>query len=475
MFEILKNFLNNKRGIAGQHIAGASYDFVLLDPKHVSNQFNIKELAIQNGQNELPKSGNSSRDPIEDEISSHFNALEIDQGNNMSSRIDSYQRSLKSLSADLDLVSLEAERVMILNEAKAAVETSSNDLYGLDRNFKAADSELKDFVKNNKLERKAPQNQSNSVLKVGILFVMFLIESIINTTFFAGASDSGILGGFSYAVLISSLNLVLPFFVAWRVIPYKNSIHLNEKYIGWFGVFSLVAILIIINLAGGHIREVMQNPSISGNFEVIALQNFKDNPFLFGSIFTYYFSVLGLIFAAFAFFDGYKFDDPYPNFGMFWRAADKITARMQRHYARSVSDTNYLFNEFNNELQKKLKSIDSRKQLFSSNQNNITSLKTKFDSFQKQLTSVYKAVISEYRMLNIKNRKTLPPAYFKQPVKYQITYYLENMPDTKFYNEIDSILKEAHRDIPKMISKMEAEHQKLIKKIPKLVDLAEIQ
>jgi hypothetical protein len=77
-------------------------------------------------------------------------------------------------------------------------------------------------------------------------------------------------------------------------------------------------------------------------------------------------------------------------------------------------------------------------------------------------------------MLNIKNRKTSPPAYFKQPVKYQITYHLENMPDTRFYNEIDSILKEAHREIPKMISKMETEHQRLIKKIPKLIDLSEI-
>lgn len=474
MFETLKNFLKKRRGVVGQHITGASYDFVLLDPKHVSNQFNIKELAVQNGQNELPKSGNSSRDPIEDEISSHFNALEIDQGNIMSSRIDSYQRTLQALSADLDLVSLEAERVMILNEAKTAVETSSNDLYALDRNFKAADSELKEFIKNNKLERKAPQNQSNSVLKVGILCVMFLIESIINTTFFAGASDSGILGGFSYAVLISSLNLVLPFFIAWRVIPYKNSIHQNEKYIGWFGVFSLIAILIVINLAGGHIREVMQNSNIPGDFERIALNNFTDHPFSFDSIFTYYFSVLGLIFAAFAFFDGYKFDDPYPNFGMFWRAADKITAKMQRHYSRSVSDTNYLFNEFNNELQKKLKSIDNRKSAFNSNQNNISGLKNKFDAFQKQLASVYKTVISEYRMLNIKNRKTSPPAYFKQPVKYEITYHLENMPDSKFYNEIDSILKEAHREIPKMISKMEIEHQKLIKKIPKLIHLSEI-
>ena len=278
MFETFKNWLNKSRGVKGQHMTGASYDFVLLDPKHVSNQFNIKELAVQNGQNELPKSGNSSRDPIEDEIASHFNALEIDQGNTMSSRIESYQRSLQLLSADLDLVSLEAERVSILNEAKTAVETSSNDLYNLDRNFKAADSELKEFIKNNKLERKAPQNQSNGVLKVGILCLMFLIESVINTSFFGPASDSGILGGFSYAVLISSLNLVLPFFIAWRVVPYKNSIHINERYIGWIGLISLVAILITINLAGGHIREAMQNQEIQ-DFEGAALQSFLDYPF----------------------------------------------------------------------------------------------------------------------------------------------------------------------------------------------------
>ena len=184
--------------------------------------------------------------------------------------------------------------------------------------------------------------------------------------------------------------------------------------------------------------------------------------------------MLGLIFAAFAFFDGYKFDDPYPNFGMFWRSAEKITSKMQRHYARTVSDINFLFNEFNNELQKKLQSIDGRKVSYRSNASNINGLKTKFESFQVQLTRVYKTVISEYRILNIKNRKTPPPSYFKQPVNYQTTYHLDNLPGSDFYENIEFILKEAHRELPKMISKMEIEHQKLIKKIPKLASLTEI-
>jgi hypothetical protein len=147
---------------------------------------------------------------------------------------------------------------------------------------------------------------------------------------------------------------------------------------------------------------------------------------------------------------------------------------MQRHYGQTVDDVNFLFNEFNNELQKKLKSIDGRKESFRLNTANINNLRVKFDAFQNQLSNVYKSVISEYRTLNSRSRKTPSPQYFKQPVKYQITYQIEHLPSKKFYDDIDYVLKEANRDLPKMILKMELEHQKLIKKIPKLVDLIEI-
>lgn len=466
--------LKSEKGLIGASLDRSVGRFTMLDPKRVKEQFNITELATENGKDEIPDSAATPPDPLEEQISAHFKALEIEEGTIMSSRIEAYQRSMKSLSADLDMHALEMERSNILLEARESVNKSEVDLYSLEKNFKAADSQLKVFIKENNLHKTAPQNQGNRILKVGILSVLFLVESILNATFFA--STQSYFGAYGYAVTLSIINLLLPFLMAWKVVCFKNSINEFDRYKGWIGFFAMVIILITVNLLGGHIREAMLDPTLiaAKAFDHSALEHFKNSPFIFNNIFTYYFALLGLIFASIAFYDGYTFDDPYPNFGSLWRNAEKITRKMQDHYANAVDDIGNLFNDFNNEFQAKLKSIDMRKQKFAEYSQGMRQLKAQFEAFQSQISSAYVSVVSEYRSINRQHRKTKAPNYFRSSPKYDFAFHLDNLPSKSFYDDIDFILKESHRELPKMIEKMAKEHKSLLAKIPKLNKIKEM-
>ena len=467
--------LKGEKGLISASPDRAVGRFTILDPKRVKEQFNITELATENGKDEIPDSSANPPDPIEEQISAHFKALEIEEGTIMSSRIEAYQRSMKSLSADLDMHALEMERSNILGEAEESVSKSGEYLYSLAKNFKAADSQLKVFIKKNNLEKTSPQNQGNSIFKLGILSVLFLFEAILNATFFT--ASQGRFSAFGYAATLSIINLLLPFLIAWKVVCFKNSIHSIERLKAWFGFVLMAAILITVNLMGGHLRDALQDPllMVTKAYDASALEHFKNAPYIFkGGIQTYLFLILGFIFSSIAFYDGYTFDDPYPNFGKLWRNAEKITRRMQDHYADAVDDIGNLFNDFSDEFQTKLKSIDLRKQKFAEYSQGMRQLKIQFDAFQSQIGSAYASVISEYRAINKQHRETKAPNYFRNSVKYDLAFHLDNLPSKSFYDDIDFILKAAHRELPIMIEKMAKEHKSLLARIPKLNKIKEM-
>ena len=79
---MFRKFLDYFRDLKGEKgLISASPDrsvgrFTMLDPKRVKEQFNIIELATENGKDEIPDSSATPPDPIEEQISAHFKALE---------------------------------------------------------------------------------------------------------------------------------------------------------------------------------------------------------------------------------------------------------------------------------------------------------------------------------------------------------------------------------------------------------------
>ena len=139
-----------------------------------------------------------------------------------------------------------------------------------------------------------------------------------------------------------------------------------------------------------------------------------------------------------------------------------------------MDDISDLFGDFNIQFQTKLESIDARKKNFSDFTQGINTLKVQFDAFQTHINSVYSSVVSDYRTINKKFRKTSIPKYFASSPKYYLTYHIDNLPNQKFFNDINSILQEAHRELPKMIKQMSSEHKKLLEKIPNLNQIKEM-
>ena len=148
---------------------------------------------------------------------------------------------------------------------------------------------------------------------------------------------------------------------------------------------------------------------------------------------------------------------------------------MHDHYADAVDDIGNLFSDFNDKFQAKLKSIDMRKQKFAEYSQGMRQLKTQFEAFQSQISSAYVSVVSEYRSINKQHRKTKAPNYFRSSPKYDLAFHLDNLPSKSFYDDIDFILKESHRELPKMIEKMAKEHKSLLAKIPKLNKIKEMK
>ena len=96
----------------------------------------------------------------------------------------------------------------------------------------------------------------------------------------------------------------------------------------------------------------------------------------------------------------------------------------------------------------------------------INAIKAEYQAVQSQFSTVYSAVISEYRYINKAHRSSPYPSSFDAPVNFEKTFSLESPLSKTFLEDINSTLELAKKEIPKLIVEIREVHKKLRARIP---------
>ena len=156
-------------------------------------------------------------------------------------------------------------------------------------------------------------------IKVLIVLVVIMLsgEMLLNSTFFALASDYGLVGGALVAFLVSAINLFLSFLIS-SAYRYVHHISMYQKAIGYFSVLlTLAAAMTLALFVGNYRTELERNPDNAGFDTVVRFSEdmFRNIDTVDSWILTGFTLVIFLI-SAFKF---YRSDDPYPGYGAITR------------------------------------------------------------------------------------------------------------------------------------------------------------
>ena len=194
-----------------------------------------------------------------------------------------------------------------------------------------------------KVENGLERNASGDDRVAQILWAMLavLLEGVLNSYFFASASERGLFGGFAAAFFIGIVNVSFAFVGGvWGLRYAKNHIAPFFKLCGLacfvFCCLVSAAMVSLATLYRGGIDKFkgdleLNATAIADHASEWALQNFfaLDWGSLFSSIDSFILFFIGMLCAMFGVWKGYEFDDPYPGFGTMWRQKEAARIRSE--------------------------------------------------------------------------------------------------------------------------------------------------
>ncbi|MDB4324738.1 hypothetical protein N9971_00175 [bacterium] len=161
------------------------------------------------------------------------------------------------------------------------------------------------------------------IMHWAIVFVLFLVESIANSYFFAKASDFGLIGGWLQAAIISAFNIGVGLLAGMVVMPWRNRAEANgrSKAFPTAVVVLMGFFIVLFNLATAHYRVLLEESPREAIR--LAIGHLVESPFAIDNFDAWILLFVGIMFASIAWIEGYKSDDPLREYGRLDRDFEK--------------------------------------------------------------------------------------------------------------------------------------------------------
>ena len=261
--------------------------------------------------------------------------------------------------------------------------------------------------------RREPSFRPDMQAALLVLSSAVLVESLINTGFFAEGSTAGYLGGFLNAALIGILNILLGYYSG---IILKNLYHqaVWRKIMACaYGTLYGIGLL-GFHLTVGHYRTLLvgEHPELASQ----AITPMLQNPFGISDMWSWMLVILGMVFAISALVTGIKVRDRYPGYGEHYLAWDDACERI-----KTIKD------EFRNTV---AELVETKKvmleQMFDRGREAMSEYRTilmevkqdlvQYDSVYQMIRNSYIHCIQLFRNTVYRLRQGRVPAYFSEPI-----------------------------------------------------------
>lgn len=256
----------------------------------------------------------ASEDPAQNQIAEHMESLRAEAERNVSDLFEQSRKHWEQLE--------QSEPTSDFNAAVNAARTGFDEIAQQERDglndarvlYQQLRREFYDFRDANDIDRQpAGPNVPWRWVMIAILVAIFLVESLLNATFLAVGSETGLLGGYGIAFGFSLINVGAPFLVFGNVHRWVHHTVFWKQLMAGSSTVIYVALAFGCNLALAHWREA--SADLSEDVGAEARRRLLESPFGLHDLESWLLVAMGLFFSGVAFLEGYKFRDAYPGYG----------------------------------------------------------------------------------------------------------------------------------------------------------------
>ncbi len=386
--------------------------------------------AIKNGAFE-GKSGRPSPEsvsPDENEQKYHSKALElvIKANNELTKQIRSLLPKIADEKHKISEANAECAHRENIETIKSEIISSRDEhrqeLHKAHLKLISAEGHLNSFKTIHQIKHE-PDHPSDIPHYLSIVFLIMIAEAALNSYFWSKGSGHGLAGGYIMAIVLAISNIALAIF-SGILFTYINLEGKNYKTIG------------ISSLITGSIAILLLNFYIATKRNLILSQMSIDAPvtLVFQETESTILFILGVLFAAYAFYKGYRLFGSVPGYKKVYSdyeiafSAIKDTEKNIKNSIKKSCDS--ALNKLSNVNSK----ISIAKQKCSGLEGEIKLIEKDFSAVTKQIRLSFYQIINKYRAINSSSR---PPG-IEVPI-----YFSENMDlDIEITEELNSLISD---------------------------------
>ena len=395
--------------------------FLDLNADRVAEELQLAKRGAERGTENRPAKDAQTLDDIEHQIIERIETHKQDAHSIYLAHLHTYDERLTGLNFEERFATIQQAAPEAVGEFRAEAALGRDELFGLRRSVYDSEQERDHFRQRHKLFRPARlSTPGKSILKIGVLAVLFVLEVIINGSFLAKANVQGLLGGAVQAVSFAALNILVSFFcglVPIRLINRRGAL----KLLGYIGLVIYLAFAGLLNLTLAHLREIP--PTLAGDVGHDVLVRLMSAPFALQDINSWVFVAIGFTFSIFAMADGLLFTDPYFGYG----SVEHRCIAARNTYTNGKSDLierlRAIRDTASEAMNDAARDLSVRRGEHDAIIQARARLSQRFGEHQNQIERTARTLLTAYREANRKARGTPTPDYFTKPFTLaRITY-----------------------------------------------------
>lgn len=375
----------------------------------IQQELNIADNAVEQAMNESPKTTDKELDVYQQQIVDHVSDSIVRERHQTLAQLDELDSTRKHIESVIEGFSLDA----VAESARQKIVRLHAEWHEILENAKseegAALRNYKYFVYKNQLKREASYPESK-VLHWAFIIAAILIESIVNSFFFAGASDMGLLGGLFQALFISLSNIGSALLIGIYVLPYKNHVDSKKQTRAKIATGAYIVFAFLFNLATAHYRTLIETDPLTA--KINAIPHLIHHPFDI-NFEAWNLLIIGMMFVIVALLKGYKSDDVYPGFGEIDRKF-KNAANYRDKRIAAIKAINRIIDSSTSQAADLSKDAKRQIKHYKSSLLQSETVAADFAKFISSAENVCNKALWKYREANNSVRSTKPPSYFSQ-------------------------------------------------------------
>jgi hypothetical protein len=422
-----------------------------LDPKKVAKELKLEERAAERSFRKEPLRPDGQLDDIENEIIEYVELDKKQAHQLFEDQLQSYAHRLASLDFQGRFTAIHQIAPDCVTEFRRDLAKGQDALHERRRDLVEHEKERDIFRRKHGLARPARTHSSAAAsLKWGFLFLLLVIESVLNGSFLALGSEQGLVGGTTLALAFAALNVGGAFLagvMGARLLVHR---HAFLKMIGALAVVSWLACAFALNLALAHYREVAGELNTEASRQVI--NRLQEAPFHLNDIQSWVLFGLGILFAIAAFVDSLLLFDPYFGYTGVEKRLRKARSRYQNLKADLVDDLKEIYADFSEKLTEIGQDLSKRAGEYDRIVWARKGLVDQFTAKQTQLEKAANSILSIYR-----SARGLPTSGVYRLDRINVS---ANNPDKKKREEIERIVSDAQTVLRTQADLLQKEFQK---------------